>query len=132
MTDDIPEPKIQITLPRLSDAELAKLVKWGLSRIDRGRFVPLAKWLVEVCLAEVARRKSNDPDLAEPGMFAIPNWAPADCGEALMGSTILSYEKLTAAEAAFVDAVVFHVVAYASVVLREYEERHNSGELGNG
>lgn len=116
------KPRLTISLPSLSDEELARLMKWTLKTGCGCKYLPLCNWLVEQLAAEMDRRTADDPELCEPEMPVLPDWTPKQAAEALAGITALSYGGLRPAEAKFIDGVMTSITALVIVMLHEYED----------
>lgn len=113
--------KLQITLPRLSDAEVAGLVSWARLKASQERYLPLVAWLDRILTDEIERRTSPD-SFIEPRMEPVPPFRPRHLAEVIMGAFSLSRIALTERQGEFVDNLLLTVLVEAYGALLEFDE----------
>ena len=98
--------QLEITLPRLTAAELSFLIQWSGSKHDT--FPAFGRFVCEVATDELARRM-NVSD--EPGMTPLPELVGQVASDFLLGSYVLSRMPLSEGVAAFVDDLTMKTVS---------------------
>lgn len=113
--DEITNPRMKMTLPRLSPVELRSLINHATTKLEIADN-PFCRWLATVCLDEIDRR--NNPGI-EATMLEIPvSLRPIELASFLEGVFLLSRSVITQPIAAFVDELEIHVICQTSTYLQ--------------
>ena len=107
--EQLTEPKMQISLPRLTDGEILGLLGYAKAKLANGQFVAFCGWLQENLKAEIERRSNP---LREPEMLSFPGeWTDFDAAESLLAIYCLSKSGITMAQCIFVDELLKNIIA---------------------
>ena len=115
-------PKMNMTLPRLSVIELRSLINHAGRKLDDGDQIDntFLHWLADVCQAELIRREMPG---CEAEMIDIPaTLRPIQIASFLQGVFTLSRSMLTPAQGAFIDELELHVICHTVSALQAIEQ----------
>ena len=119
---NIENPKMTMTLPRLTVIELRSLINHASRKLNDGGQVDDAfcHWLAGVCQDEIRRRETPG---GEAEMLEVPDTLrPIQIASFLHGVLVLSRSMLTPAQASFVDELETHCVCHAISALCALEQ----------
>lgn len=118
MDHDIEPPKMNISLPGMTDKEIYSL---GFALGSKHEAFPVfVEWISRLLTDEVLRRR--EPGI-EPAMLEIPTFSDDDLGEVLMACHVFNRLPLSESAHRFLDDVSLHVTSDAVARLQLYGGR---------